>query len=325
MNVGVIGTGFGRRVVAPVFDGTHGCTVVDVVSARDPAAVQAMVRRPELDLVAVHSPPFLHAPHVQAALEAGRAVLCDKPFALDPREAAALEGEAQAAGVLAFCNFEFRYAPARLRLRQMVADGTFGHIQRIQWTHISAGTRVPMRPFGWLFDRSLGGGWIGAWASHAVDTLRFVFGAEVEVVAAEHRLDIEHRPDRNGVLRECTAEDGLQAVLRLSTGAEVIFDSSFAAHSTTPHRIAIEGRRARAELVADARLHFAPVDGSPECIEITDGPHEPDAHLVPMRRWAEAIRDAVHTGALLPDAPTFTDGRVCDEVLLQLRVANRRS
>jgi predicted dehydrogenase len=324
MNVGIIGTGFGRRVVAPVFESTEDCTVLDVVSARDENAVHALVRRPGLDLVAVHSPPFLHASHVRAALSAGKAILCDKPFALDPDDARALEVEAAAAKVIALCNFEFRYAMARQRLRQMVNDNAFGRIHRVQWTHISSGTRVPLRSFGWLFDRDQGGGWIGAWASHAVDTLRFIFGAEVDVVAAEVRIDIERRPDRDGVLRECTAEDGLQAVLRLSTGAEVIFDSSFAARTTTPHRIVIEGREARAELVDDARLHFAPADGDPECIEIGNG-EERDHHIAPMRRWAEVIRDAVHTGAIPPDAPTFTDGRVCDEVLLQLRVANRRS
>jgi len=324
MNVGILGTGFGRRVVAPVFEHTEGCNVLDVVSPRDDAAVHALVGRPDVDLIAVHSPPFLHAPHVRAALAAGKAVLCDKPFALDPEEAAALEAEAEAAGVLALCNFEFRYAPARRRLREMVADGRFGRVHRIQWTHISSGSRIPLRPFGWLFDRELGGGWIGAWASHAVDTLRFVFGADLEVITAEPRTDIRLRPDRDGALRECTAEDGLQAVLRLSTGAEAVFDSSFAAHSTTRHRIVVEGRDARAELVDDARLRFASADGLPEYIEL-ESSAERDAHLLPMRQWAAVIRDAVHSGAIPGDAPTFTDARECDEVLLQLRMPNRRS
>ena len=324
MNVGVIGTGFGRRVVAPVFEATEGCFVVDVVSARDDAAVDALVRRPELDFVAVHSPPFLHARHVRAALAAGKAVLCDKPFALDPEEAAGLEAEARAAGLIALCNFEFRYAPARRQLRQMVDDGTFGRIQRIHWTHISSGSRVPLRPFGWLFDRSMGGGWIGAWGSHAVDTLRFVFGAEVEVVAAEARTDIQSRPDRDGVMHECTAEDGVQAVLRLSTGAEVIFDSSFAAPATIPPRIVIEGRDARAELVNDESLRIAASDGTVEVMDVREA-SERESHVAPMRRWAAVIRDAVHTRVIPPDAPTFTDGRVCDEVLLQLRMPKRRS
>ena len=46
MRVGVIGTGFGGRVVAPVFAATDGCTVVDVVSARNEEAVLELRARP---------------------------------------------------------------------------------------------------------------------------------------------------------------------------------------------------------------------------------------------------------------------------------------
>ena len=77
MRIAVIGRGFGERVVAPVFAATDGCEVVDVASARDDAAVRALAARPDVDLLSVHSPPFLHAPHVRLALAAGKAVLCD--------------------------------------------------------------------------------------------------------------------------------------------------------------------------------------------------------------------------------------------------------
>ena len=75
MKVVVIGTGFGARVVAPAFAGTDGCEVVDVVSPRDDAAIKVATARPDVDLVSVHSPPFMHAQHVRAALGAGKAVL----------------------------------------------------------------------------------------------------------------------------------------------------------------------------------------------------------------------------------------------------------
>ena len=54
-----------------------------------------------------------------------------------------------------------------------------------------------------------GGGWIGAWASHAVDQLRFVFDAEIEVVASEPTTRVTERPDADGNMRTCTAEDSL--------------------------------------------------------------------------------------------------------------------
>jgi predicted dehydrogenase len=317
--VGVIGTGFGRRVVAPVFADTEGCEVVDVVSARDGDAVAALVARPDVDLVSVHSPPFLHAPHVRAAVGCGKAVLCDKPFALDADEAADLEAEARAAGVVALCNFEFRYAPARALLRELVRDETLGAVEHVQWTHLSAGSRVPLRQWGWLFDRELGGGWVGAWGSHAVDTLRFVFGAEIEVAFARCRTDIRERPDAQGELRVCTAEDGLTAALVLSNGATVAIDSGFAAVTDIAPRLTVFGSYATCEVVADERLTVRHGDGRREILDASAGAPGGDRHLVPMRRFAEVVRDAVRTGEVPAHAPTFADGRACDAVLDRLR------
>jgi predicted dehydrogenase len=319
MRVGVIGTGFGKRVVAPVYDATEGCEVVDVVSARDDSAVAELVARADVDLVSVHSPPFLHAPHVRAALAAGKAIVCDKPFALTVDEAADLHAEADDAGALAFCNFEFRYAPARALLRDMVRDESIGAVQHVQWSHVSSGSRVPMRPWGWLFDRALGGGWIGAWGSHAVDMLRYVFGAEVADVQALLRIDVEERTDTAGTPHLCTAEDGLSASLLLDNGVTVAIDSGFAAVATLAPRFTVFATQAVVDVFADERLVVRTADGEIDTVDIPadDG----DRHLAPMRRFAEVVRDAFESGEIPETAPTFVDGHACAEVLDRLRAA----
>jgi predicted dehydrogenase len=316
LKVGVVGTGFGQRVVAPVFAATSGCEVVDVVSARADAPVRELVKRADVDFVSIHSPPYLHATHVRLALEAGKAVLCDKPFTLGPEEARALQDDARDAGVVALCNFEFRYAPARVRMRELVNDGALGTIEHVQIVHLSAGTRSPLRPYGWLFSRELGGGWIGAWGSHAIDGLRWMFGAEVVDVTAFLQIAIPERPDRSGGLTRCTAEDSFTALLSLSCDATVTIDSGFAAAATITPRFTVCGSEAVAELTGETRITIRRSDGTREVIDADDAPG--DAHLVPMRRFAEVVRDAVAAGA--PGAaPTFADGRACDEVLARLR------
>jgi predicted dehydrogenase len=312
--VAVIGTGFGARVVAPAF-AAAGCSIVGVVSPRDQRAVLEIVTRPEVDLVSVHSPPFLHAEHVRAAIAAGKDVLCDKPFAMNAGEAAALEAEAAGAGIVALCNFEFRYAPARERLRSLIRDGALGAIEHVQWTHLSSGSRVPLRPWGWLFDRALGGGWIGAWASHAVDTIRFIFG-EVVDVESRPRTDIRARPDAEGVMHTCSAEDGLTAWLELDGGVTVAIDSSFAAPVTIAPRLTVIGSEAIAELVGDHRLILRRTDGSEAREEFATGT---DHHATPMARLAAAAGGAETT--IAGDVPTFSDGRACDLVLDQLRMS----
>jgi predicted dehydrogenase len=321
MNILVIGRGFGERVVARVFAETEGCEVVDVVSARDDDAVRAAIDRDGVDLVSVHSPPYLHAPHVRRALAAGKAVLCDKPFALDADEAADLESEADAAGVVALCNFEFRYAPARGVLRDMIGAGELGRIEHVQLTRLSAGSRVPLRPWGWLFDRELGGGWVGAWGSHAIDGLRWMFDTEVADVQARLRIDVAERPDADGEMHACTAEDGFSASLTLENGISVAIDSGFAAVANLAPRFAVFGSEAVAELVGEDRISVRRADGTRDSIDLSGADDGGDGHLAPMRRFAEVVRDAVTTREVAPSTPTFADGRACDAVLDQLRAS----
>ena len=193
----------------------------------------------------VHSPPFLHAQHVRIALDAGRSVLCDKPFTPSADESRRLVDDARDAPGVHLLNFEFRFDPMRERTRDLVAAGVLGTVEHVVWTHHSSGSREPLRPYGWLFDRERGGGWIGAWASHAVDTLRFTFAEIESVVRSVPRLTVTERPDPDdpdGPL-PCTAEDGLSALLLLDGGATVTIDSSFAASATLA--AADHGRRER--------------------------------------------------------------------------------
>ena len=134
VRVGVIGRGIGARVVAPVFEETDGCAVVDVVSPRDDDAVTALCARDDVDLISVHSPPFLHRDHVRRAIEHGHAVLCDKPFGLNALEAEEMHDLARDAGTLNPVNYEFRYHPVRSKLRALVLDGVVGNVEHVQWS-----------------------------------------------------------------------------------------------------------------------------------------------------------------------------------------------
>jgi len=307
LRVGVVGTGFGARVVAPVFAATDGCEVVDVVSARDASVVTALCARRDVDLVAVHSPPFLHRAHVEQAVAGGHAVLCDKPFGLDAAEARSLHDAVDGAGVVGLVNLEFRWEPARRRVRDLLAAGNLGAVEHVTWTHVSSGSRVPLRPYGWLFDRTRGGGWLGAWGSHAVDALRWWLG-DLAVHSAELVTTVAERPDAGGVLRAVDADDGFRASLRATTGASVLLDTTFAATASLAPRVVVAGSHAVAEVVADRRVVVRGADGARDEWDAPTVAGDP--HLEPMRRWAEVVRDCVRAGSAdaVADAATFADG-----------------
>jgi predicted dehydrogenase len=314
IRVGVIGTGFGARVVAPVFIATDGCEVVDVVSARDMTAVRELCRK-NLDLVSIHSPPFLHAEHVRAAVGAGHHVLCDKPFGVDAGEAEEMLGLADAGEVVHAVNFEFRHQPARRRVYDLVHDGAIGRLEHVQWTSTSAVFRRPLREYGWLFDRSRGGGWVGAWGSHAVDALRWLVG-EIRGARAQCRVTIAERPDQDGRLCPVDAEDAFTAWFDFESGATAALDSSSVAPASVAHRVVVIGSEGVLEVVADAKVLWRRADGTREEFDDVRSERGGDPHLVAMQRWAELVRDAVRDGE--PIVPSFADGLACRRVLDQL-------
>lgn len=317
MRVGVIGMGFGDRVVAPSFAATDGVEVVEVVSARNDHEVLALCRRRDLDLVSVHSPPFLHRRHVETALAAGHHVLCDKPFGLDAAEADAMVAAAATSGLVAMLNFEFRCHPGRRALRDLVEGGEVGRLEHLSWFHHLNGARLPVRPFGWLFDADLGGGWIGAWMSHVVDAIRWITGQEIVEVAGVRRLDVAERPRRDGSgSHRCSAEDGVAVVLHAGD-VVVTVDSTFVAVATLPSRIVLTGDRSVVESVADTTITIRGADRSKEERQIP--PHPGDPHLGPMLSMARLVRDSVRAGVALGDVPTFADGLACAKVLDRLR------
>lgn len=316
IRIGIVGRGFGARVVAPVFEATEGCAVVDVVSPRDDAAVSALCARADVDLIAVHGPPFLHREHVERAIDAGHSVLCDKPFGRNSDDAVAMAEHAAAAGVVHLTNFEFRQHPGRQQLRDLVSSGTVGVVEHVQWSAFSAGSRVPLRRYGWLFDAELGGGWIGAWGSHAIDFLRWTFG-EIADARAELRTTIRERADAEGRVHNCTAEDGFTAWLRTDRGVTITIDTSFVAPVNLPSRITVIGSDGVLESRGDRHLTVTTADAREEVtVEAGTGG---DPHLLPMERWAEVVRDCVRDGASPADVPTFIDGVACAEVMDRLR------
>lgn len=322
VRVGIVGRGFGEKVVAAAFRATAGCEVKGVVSPRDAAAVAALCGRDDVDLISVHSPPFLHLDHVRLAVEGGHAVLCDKPFGCNAAEAAAMRDLARSAGVLNLLNFEFRYDPERERLRDLVQSGAVGKPEYFSSTMITATSRVPLRPYGWLFDRDRGGGWIGALGSHLIDFARWTFG-EIAEASAALRTAIAERPDSEGRMHRCTAEDGFTATLRSETGVSMVIDSTCAAPVNLSPTLLVIGSDGALELTGDHRIVTRRRDGAHEEHRFETGGGNP--MLLTMQRFATEVCEAVRRGSAPPGAPTFADGLACAAVMDRMRHPGRGS
>jgi predicted dehydrogenase len=310
--VGVVGTGFGARVMAPNFR-QAGCEIVEVVSARDATAVEALCRQ-DIDLISIHAPPFLHLPYVRMAIESGRDVICDKPFGASLAEAEVMATEADRAGVVHFVNFEFRYQPARQLMHEMITSGAIGRTEHLHYSAFTGGSRLPLRPYGWLFDRSRGGGWIGAFGSHAIDMVRWLLG-EITEAGASGWINIPTRLDRQSHPRTCDAEDAFVGWMQLSSGATATIDTSFTTAVPLPPRIAVHGSEGLIENTADRRVVLRRLDGTAETHEFPRASGDP--HDVAVGPWTAAVIDAVADRRQI--APSFADGAACSRIMDLMR------
>jgi len=118
---------------------------------------EAMIAEDSVDIVYVGVPPKVHREVVETAIDAGKAVICEKPIAADATVGTELVGLEESSDQPTAVNLPFRYTPGVRELVQRVADGDIGDVQRIELTF-----RFPQWPrewqdVEWLVGREQGG------------------------------------------------------------------------------------------------------------------------------------------------------------------------
>jgi predicted dehydrogenase len=137
---------------------------------------QDLLDSPEVDAVYVALPVALHARWAAAALRAGKHVLCEKPFALEPAEVA---DAFDAAGSLVCAEgLMWRYHPQTATALRLVVGGAIGAL-----THVRAALSVTAPPGDIRRSAALGGGALGDLGCYCVSGLRLFGGEPVRVYA----------------------------------------------------------------------------------------------------------------------------------------------
>nr|WP_270070806.1 Gfo/Idh/MocA family oxidoreductase [Streptomonospora mangrovi] len=110
---------------------------------------------PGVDVVYVATPHSVHRDAAVLCLEAGRHVLCEKPLAVNAAQAEQMVQAARGAGRFLMEAMWTRFAPAMVRVRELVAEGAIGEVRMVSAT---IGGSVPYDPRSRLFDPALAGG-----------------------------------------------------------------------------------------------------------------------------------------------------------------------
>ena len=329
--VAVVGTGFGCRVHVPALRAA-GFDVVALVG-RDRERTKRRAQRLDVavacsgvdealalgvDAVTVATPPDTHAPVTLEALAAGVHVLCEKPFALDLAAAEQMHAAAESAGVVGLVAHEFRFAPDRALVAQLIADGTIGTPRLatlIQQISLVADRSTPV-PW-WWYDEARGGGWLLASGSHVVDQVRHWLGEVAHVRSAS----LLHRSD--------DADDSFNAHLTAESGCEVALVHSATAWGPPTAVTRVVGSEGTVWIddesgvwLADAEHPAGRLLAKAPSAEPSDDPRHRFTHLElgPFTELCRQFAIAISGGGT-GEAATFADGVAAQRVLDEIRKA----
>lgn len=211
-----------------------------------------VIADPDIHVVSVCLPNFLHTEVTLAALAADKHVLCEKPLALSADQARPVRDAARMAAGVSGTVFNYRRIPALADIRARVDAGELGRPVQISVLFQCDYAADPMLPHSWRyeFDKAGPGALLDV-GTHAVDMMRFMFGDVAEVVGAVSTISIPERHLPKGAttghghveLSDQTArvdnDDVMSGLVRFANGAQGHVSASRVAVGTG-NRLAVE-------------------------------------------------------------------------------------
>jgi predicted dehydrogenase len=167
----------------------------------------------------------------------------------------------------------------------------------------------------WLFEKEHGG-WIGAYGSHTVDLLHWLFG-NIAAVGGVARTEVGTRPDRTDpdLARACTAEDAFTAWFRMENGVTALLDTAFSASVSLPAQTILFGSKGACHITGMSDLHLL-LPGKPA--EHYSFPNSvADPIQAALKVWLGKVTHAVTQKQQIE--PDFRAGLACVRVLDALR------
>ncbi len=187
LRVGLIGAGGITHTHVPAWQELGATIAVFSLAGADALAEQYGLRAvdtlaellSDVDIVDICAPTPHHREYIEAALQAGKDVICEKPLALTREDCDAIAALAKRLGRQVYPAHVVRFFPEYARAKQAVADGVIGQVA------VSRFTRIGEYPSWseWFGDESLSGGIVMDQMIHDLDIARWISGEVTKVYA----------------------------------------------------------------------------------------------------------------------------------------------
>jgi predicted dehydrogenase len=253
IRIGLIGYGFMGRAhsnafakVGNFFDSEYEL-VRQAVCARDEEKVKAfasrwgyqsvetdwrkLIARDDIDLIDIAVPNNLHAEIATAAAKAGKMILCEKPLAMNPKEAEKMVAAVRKAGVPNMVWYNYRRCPAVVLAKQLIDEGRLGRIFHYRANFLQDWTISPELPQGgaalWRLDaKAAGSGVTGDLLAHCIDTALWLNGGIADVNAMTETFIKERKHNLTGKVQKVSIDDACAFLCHFNNGSLGLFEST---------------------------------------------------------------------------------------------------
>lgn len=323
---GIMGAaGIARAAVIPAIAGSRNATAA-AIATRNPYAVEQWAKQsgiatvygsyeelladPDIEAVYIPLPNSEHARWAIAAARAGKAVLCEKPLALNAADAEAVVNACREHGVLLLEGFMYRFHPQHGRVRSIIDSGAIGDVVEVH-AHLSVDLMSPADPANVRFDRSLGGGALLDMGCYVVHIARSVFAEEPIEVVGRWTTHEEYGVDVSAA-----------AILSFAGGKTALVSCSFEGNGQGFYRVI--GRRGQIDVPRGIIPGLGPRVSETLIVVIDENGHRREERLPAVDQYQlmiEAFSDAVRDprSALPPVEESISNMRVLDAIARSAR------
>ena len=195
-----------------------------------------LVKDPEVNVVDLCTPPYVHLEESTASFDAGKHVICEKPLARTGKEAKEMLRLAEKAGVKHMTAFNYRFIPAVSYAKKLIQEGFVGQLLHFRGAYLNVevgdlGYINPAFPLDWHFKRETAGyGALSDLGSHVIDLARFLMG-EMSAVAGATATFVKERPlpDAPKTKGRVEVDDSTVAAVKFANGALGTIEASWMA------------------------------------------------------------------------------------------------
>ncbi len=262
-----------------------------------------LVADKNIDAIYVATPHPMHEEHSLLAMNAGKPVLCEKPFAMSAKQAQSMTDASRTNGVALLEAMWTRYLPHIAMVRTILSSEVLGQIQTVEADH---GQRLADQGIDRLVDPNLGGGALLDLGIYPISFAHLVLGTPARITA-------------RAVMTDRGVDAQTSAIFDYHNGAQAIINTTMIAQ--TPCRAVVSGLLGRLEIdrtfYNPSSMRVVLFDGT-----TTEYPNSYSGHGLREQaiEMARVVRDGLLESPLMPHHETISVMNSMDEIRRQIKL-----